>query len=381
MNSSLRYALSAAAAVVVAAGCTPDDGSKELELGRAAYELRDLKKAEKMFEKSAALAPENVDALVCLARVKLDLGEVEAAREAVGKAAALAGSDADVRLVQAHVAWVAKDYAAAAKLFGGIAGDEALPTDVRAQGWTGLGIVEMARERRHDARIAFLRAIRTDHREASAYYHLGLLYRDAFGYYDAAKDYFDNFVSLEPPSSPRAQKVQRSVIPAVKDTISSMAADRPGIDKRDSAASATELSRAEAAWKKNEFRTARQRYQAALAADPLNYQAALGLAKAWQKTDATKAGQMKALESYKIACKLRPAAFDTFMTAGALAAKLGMHAQAVEIYSRAVAVRPKSFVALDGLIRELGRSGVKADAEAARAYQSYRDAITARSKK
>lgn len=380
MNSLLRYALSAAVALAVA-GCTPDDGAKELEQGRAAYELHDLKKAEKLFEKSVSLSPENVDALVYLARVKLRLGEVDAASEAIGKAAALAGNDADVRFLQAQVAWHLKEYAVAAKLFGGIAADESLAPEIRAQGWTGLGIVEMAREKPHVARTAFLRAIRVDRREASAWYHLGLLYRDTFGYQEAARDQFEIYVRLDDAKSERVQKVQRTIIPGIKDTIARMAAERPGVAKRDSSASSSEISKAEAAWKKNDFRTARQCYQAALAADPLSYPAALGLARAWQKTDATKAGQTKALECYRNACSLNSGAVSTFLTAGALAAKLGMHAQAVEIYSRAVAANPMSLEALDGLIRELRHSGVKDAASDAQAYQNYRSAITVRRKK
>ena len=373
MNSSLRYALSVLVSLGLA-GCGPKDGSRELEQGRDAYELRDLKKAERLFEKSAALSPDRVDALVYLARVKIDLGELEAAREAIGRAAVLAGRDVDVRLVQAQAAWIAKDYDVAAGLYAGVAEDAELSPELQAQGWTGLGIVDMARDSPDAARCAFLRATILDRRSASAWYHLGLLYRDAFGYNEAALEHFEKFVRLDDASSPRVQKVQRSVIPAIKETISREAVARPGVEKRDSSASATEISKAEAAWKRNEFRTARRHYQAALAADPLSYPAAFGLARAWQRTDTTNAGQTKALENYRIACKLRPGAVSTFLTAGALAARLGMHAIAVKTYSRAVAADPKSFDALDGLIRSLRRVGGRA--KDAMAYQRYRESIT-----
>ena len=85
---------------------------------------------------------------------------------------------------------------------------------------------------------------------------------------------------------------------------------------------------------------------------------------------------MKALESYRQACSLNPSAVSTFLVAGDLAARLGMHAQAVEIYSRAVAASPAKLEALDGLIRALRRVGGRA--ADAQAYQSYRDAITVR---
>ena len=133
------------------------------------------------------------------------------------------------------------------------------------------------------------------------------------------------------------------------------------------------IAEAEAAQKKGNAKGAREAYQKALAADPLSYPAALGLAKAWEKTDATKAGQQKAFENYKIACMLRPSAVSTFLVAGSMAAKLGLTLQAVEIYSRAVAANPTSLEAIDGLIRAL-RKGGKAD-KVANAYQKYRDSL------
>ena len=379
MSFSHRYALSAAAALVLA-GCGPSDGTEELAEGRAAYELRDLGKAEKLFGECLAAAPENVDALVYMARVKLDLGEVDAAREWIGKAAARAGDDVDVRLVQAQTAWHAKDYDAAAKTFAGVAEDSSLPPETQAQGWAGLGVVEMTRDRHDIARTCFLRATRIDRRNAAAWYHLGLLYRDSFGYPEAALEQFEIFVRLEAAASPRVQKVQRSVIPALKETIARTTANLPGVSNRDSSASSTEISKAEAALKRKEFRTARSRYDAALKADPLSYPAALGLARTWQRTDSTRSGQTKALDGYRRACVLRYSAVkEAFLPAGALAAKLGMHAQAVEIYSRAVAASPTSLDALDGLIRGLRRVGGRA--KDAQAYQSYRDSVVVRRKK
>ena len=52
----------------------------------------------------------------------------------------------------------------------------------------------------------------------------------------------------------------------------------------------------------------------------------------WDRHEPTY-GQGKAYESYKTACSLRPGAISTFRTAGELAAKLGYHAQAAEIFS------------------------------------------------
>ena len=368
-------ALKCASAVLAAAilGCGPRDGSKEFCEGKEAYELRDLKRAEKLFERSVVLAPQDVDRLLYLARTELELGELAKAQETIGRAVENSNGDADVTLLKSQIAWHTKDYEAASKGFAEIANDSRLEASVRAQGWAGFGVVEMTCDNHHLARVAFLRALRLDRRNPAAWYHLGLLYRDGFGYLEAALEQFEVFVRLEEEASPRVQKVQRTIIPALKEQIALAATERPGAAKRNSSVCATAIVTAESALKKGNVRAAREAYQQALAADPLSYPAALGLAKTWARTDATKAGQQKAFENYKIACLLRPSAVSTFLVAGSLAAKLGLTLQSVEIYSRAIAANPTALEAIDGLIRALRKSGGKD--KVADAYQRYRNSL------
>ena len=354
-------------------GCAPSDGVKELEQGKAAYEVRDLRKAEKLLEKSVSCAPQDVDRLLLVTRVKLELGDLPAAREWMARIRPLAGGDADVRMLDAQIAWHAKDYSRASETFTALANEKDLGPELRAAALAGLGVVEMTCENPDLARIAFLSAIRLDRRNAAAWYHLGLLYRDGFGYLEAALEQFEIFVRLEASASPRVQKVQRKIIPELKEQIARAAADRPGASKRDSAACASALAKAEASMKKGAAKEALKGYQTAYAADPLSYPAALGLAKAWLQADTGRNGQTKALEAYKIACSLRPSAVSTFLAAGALAARLGYQAVAVQVYSRALAANPTSTEAADGLIRALRRIGSKTSL--AQAYQRYRDLL------
>lgn len=365
--------------VLAAAGCDPKDGVKELENARAAMETRDYTKATKLISRSLEYAPGNVDALVLMAQAKLALGELADADQAIAKAMESNGDDLDVRYLAAQISWHLKRYDESLRLYRAIADDSSLPPADRSRGWTGLGIVQMSMGEAHLARVSFLLAIRLDRRNASAWYHLGIVYRDSpFGYSEAALEQFNIYVRLEPEASPRVQKTQRTLIPGLKEMIARAAMDRPGVSKRDSAACAAAIAAAEAAWKKNSFKTARKKYEEALVADPLSYVAALGLAKAIQKTDNTKVGQQKTFEAYRTACVLRPSAISTFLTAGDYAVRLGLNSQAVEIYSRAVAANPASFVALDGLIRSLRKTGKP---KIAAAYQQYRDLLTSSRKK
>jgi len=373
-------ALSLSAALAVLAGCNPKDGVREYADGMAAYEAHSLEKAGKLFVKSLVYAPENVDAIVMLARVQCERGEMSEASETISKAVALAADSPDVALLDAEIALYAGDYARATSRFTSVANNEKLEPEARSLGWTGLGIVEMTRDNRDFARIAFLRAIRTDRRNASARYHLGLLYRgDSYGYLDAALEQFDIFVRLGETADPRAMHAQRVIIPGIKADIARRAAERPGAQNRNAKAAADAIARGDAAMKKGNFKVARDEYAAAYKADVLSYPAALGLAKAWEKSDATAAGRQRALDSYQAACSLRPGAVSTFLAAGELAAKLGQHATALELYSRAVAANPADLSAIDGLIRALRKVGGRGkDADA---YQSYRDSLSQRKTK
>lgn len=376
-NSSLRYALSAALAAVLA-GCDSGDGVKELESARSAYEARDLRKAALQLEKSLSIAPGSVDALVLTARVRLDLGDISGARQAVNDLAESAGGDGDVRMLDAQIAYHEKDYQRSVSVFSGIADDDSLPLDVRSRGMSGAGVVEMTRGEHDAARLSFLKAIRLDRRNPAAWYHLGLLYRDAFGFNEAALEQFEIFVRLEKEADLRVQKVQRSVIPEIKSAIAAHAADRPGAAKRDSAAAAAAIAKAEDAWRKRQYKTARQHYQEAYSADPFSFPAAKGLAAAWETTDASEAGLKKAFELRQVMCELRPDLVSVHIEAAALAMKLSRYMTAVKLYSRAMAADPASLPAIDGLISALRKTG--GQAKTASAYQAYRDLIAPRRK-
>lgn len=383
-NSWRSFALEGVAVAAMAlAGCGgPGDGSVEFAEGAAAYEVRDFARAERGFSASLALAPDSVDALLMLARTELELGKIDEAGEALRRARELAGGDSDVRLLSAQAAYHARDYESARRIFLQVANDGELSAGVRAEGWAGLGVVEMSDingsaslSARDVARTAFLRAIKLDGRNASARYHLGVLYMNAFGYNESALDQFEIFVRLEKAADKRVQDVQRKTIPSVREAIASAAARRDGVSKRDSAASAAALKKAEEAWKKGTYKTARLRYSEAFEADVLSFPAALGLARSWLKSDTTKSGLQESAKYYRLASSLRPSSKETAMAAGDLAYKLGNYVSAVAAYSHAVAASPYDITAVDGLIRGLQKSG---NQKSAAVYQRYRDWLPAR---
>lgn len=385
MNFSRSFALKGACAAAMSAllvACGDNNGEKELAAGLEALSAHELKKAERLFTECLEQDSGKVDAYVGLARVQLELGELPAAREAVDAAAKLEPNAVDVIELGAQVAFHQKDYAVAQQGFRALAGNASLDGTVRAKGWTGLGIVEMAQNNFDLARVDFLQALLVDRRNAPARYHLALIYRDSFDYAEAALEQFEFYVRLGQQASPRVQEVQRVHIPALKESIARSLRELPSAANRNSTASAAALQRAQAAEKRGRNDMALQEYRLALKSDPLSYPAALGMAKCLMKTTPSrKRGgisdpQGEALKAYRIACKLRPSAISTYLTTGELAAKRGQHATAVMLYSRTLAADPTNLSALDGLIRALQRVG--SPKEVTKAYQSYRDTLATR---
>lgn len=358
-------------AVAGLAGCNPGDGTQQFAEGERAYAVRDLRKAEKLFARAAELDPANADAFLMLARARLDLGELEGARVAVRSAAALAGGDSDVVATAAQIDYHLKDYDSAEKAFRSIASDAGLSALVRSQAFTGLGIVQMTRDDREAARASFLTALKLERkRNPAAYYHLGLLYRDAFSYAEAAQEQFEMFVRLQDAPADKVVKVQRDILPAIRDSISRAASLIPNVASRDSQASAAALAKAEAAAKKGSWKTALDLYKESLKLDPLSYPAAIGIAKAHLR--AKPPARKLAFEAYCTAAKLKPMSTSTQLEAAKMAVELGQSITAVELYSRALAANPVKLDAVDGLIRALRKVG---NAKAANLYQKYRDML------
>ena len=115
------------------------------------------------------------------------------------------------------------------------------------------------------------------------------------------------------------------------------------------------------------------KYKEAHELDALSVNAALGLARAIEKTDTSNAGRTRAFECYRTVCQLSPGKTPVFLKAGKLAYDLGRYGEAAEIYSRAVAATPSNIDAIDGLIRSLQKTG--GSQKIAAAYQKYRESI------
>lgn len=374
-NFSRRFALNAlltAAFCSFLCGCGTDP-VKEYEAGRAAFDDTDYKTAAEKFTRVLEVAPGDVDALVMLARSEFALGDLDAAKAAVDKAAATNKDDVDIIELTAQIAFFRRDYALASRSYARIASDMSLDPATRSIGWTGMGVVDFVMiglkpdvpRYRHESRVKFLQAVMLDRRNASARYHLGILYRDTFQYLDAARDEFAAFVYLEPVIDERVRKIKEDVLPGLKKEIAQNAHPSSRVD---SPACAAFLKTGDDAFRKKHWKSAISAYSKALKKDPGSYPAAVGLARSYVRSNRSAFERNEAMNAYLTACKIRPSAISTYLEAGDVALRTGNAATAVELYSRALAANPASKPAVEGLISSLTKTG---DTQAASVYRGY----------
>lgn len=295
--------------------------------------------------------------------------DAAAAAEAVKSARELQPDSAEISLLAGQVAYLQKDYDRARAEFDAVAAEESLPAALRAKALVGRGVVELAGHDVDSARISFLRAKRLDSRNESAWYHLGMIYRDTCRFTEAALEQFQIFARLSRPDEPHAASVVRQVIPDLRAAIQRAAAERPGVSDRKPEQAGKLLAEAQALEEKQRLTMAKKKYAAAFEADPLSYPVALGYARILKRMDKSDDGVSKALAAYRAAIDQRPAMLKNCIEAARLAYANKRWATAVRIMDRAVAHDPQNKESLDLLIGALMKAG---DSKLAGAWGAYR---------
>ena len=348
----------------------PDDGSAAVAKGMDALAGQDVRGAIEAFRKAARVCETNFEARLQLTFAHLRLGEIDAADQAVQEALALCPESAEARLAEGQVAYLKKDYARALVAFDAVAAEKSLSASLRSDAFSSRGVVEMAKDSADAARISFLRSMRLNRRNATAWYHLGVLSRNTYRFNEAALEQFEMAARFSDPREERTKKISREIIPALRSALMAAAASKPGVAKRDPAASAKLLAEGEKLQQKKQIRAAIKKYEAAFAADPLSEGAAVKYAQLLSLNDKTTAGVDKALAAYRAAIDQRPERQANYLAAARLAYTNKRWITAAQIMDRAVAHDPENLQTLDLLIASLLKAGKSRQAEAWKAYRA-----------
>lgn len=347
-----------------------DDGSAAVAKGMAALEVQDVRGAISAFEKAARVCETNFDARLQLTLAHIRQGEIAEAERSIQEALALCPDSAEARLASGQVAYLKKDYGRAIADFAAVASEKSLSDAIRSDAFVSRGVVEMAMDSTDAARISLLRAMRLNRRNAAAWYHLGLIFRNTYLFNEAALEQFEMAARFSDPREERAKKISRDIIPALRSALMAAAASKPGVAKRDPAASAKLLAEGEKLQQKKQIRAAIKKFEAAFAADPLSDGAAVKYAQLLALNDKTPVGVDKALAAYRAAIDQRPERQANYLAAARLAYANSRWITAVQIMDRAVAHDPENRQALDLLIASLLKAGKSRQAEAWKAYRA-----------
>jgi len=339
---------------VCVAGCGKDSGQEDASADRDAAATNEVLTADELIARAVG-AVGRKDAV--------------AATAAAEAAQSLRPESAEANLLVGQAACLRKDYDQAIAAFSSVIKEKSLPPALRAKAYAGRGAAEFARNDVDVARISFLQAQRLDRRNESAWYHLGLIYRDTCRFTEAALEQFQMFARLSRPDEPHAEAVVRKDIPDLRAAIQRAAAERPGVATRNPESAAKLLSEAQSLEEKKRLALAKKKYAAAFEADPLSYPVALGYARLLKRMESSEDGVDKALAAYRAVIDQRPAVQKNSLEAARLAYANRRWATAVRIMDRAVAHDPQNKESLDVLIGALMKAG---NGKLANAWSEYR---------
>ena len=346
---------------VAVAGCSPDDGSADFAKGEVAYASRDFQAAVLSYSAAAVKNPTNFTARMKLALANVDLGEIAAARNAVDSALAVDSDSAEARLLEGHVAYLEKDYARAKKAFSDIVSAKQLPKELRSKAYVAQAVLELTANMFDRARVSLWRAVRTDRRNAAAWYHLGYLSRDTYRFEDAALEQFQ-MASRLMTDPVRVKSVMQDIIPTVRESIRAKVAGKPGAASRDPGAAAKLVSEGEALLKKNAAKAA-EKFAEAYSKDPLSYAAAWNFAKSKSASAKSDKEIARVVGAFQDAIDQRPNSQLAYRTAARFVLERKRPIRAEKFLSQALAHDPEDKVTLDLYVQTLRRTGKSAEAK------------------
>ncbi|MGI6494584.1 MAG: tetratricopeptide repeat protein [Kiritimatiellia bacterium] len=242
----------------------PPSGSIQYNRGVALYRLGRMEEAAKAFEASLTLEPDEGDTLLFLGHARLALEQWPEARDAFRKAAQIA--------------------------------------DDPTESFLAMSLAEVGAGRPDVARLRILQALRNQPDNPVAYFNLGQLYRRNMHMPDKALDQFTKFLALAPPNDPRRSVAAEAIELLRASGVGQSTAPSPDSLLREPGRARLEYEAAVKARKNNKIREACAGFSRALRADPLHFEAAQGLGRAYRDLN----DPAPAIQAFQQAVNIRP---------------------------------------------------------------------------
>lgn len=286
--------------LLVAPGCGRRAVEDLLDEGAERLRARDCKAAAHAFRQASRRIADSAPLYYNLGVACFGMGDLAGAEQAFTAALDLAPDDAPALEHLAHVHLQRQSWQEARTLFERALA-RAAPAD-RPRLLNGLALAERGLGRDDIACLRLLQARRADFRHPPTLYNLGSLYRDKYQLLEEAIDLFELYLRVAPADDPHVDKA-RDAIRRLKTMVASrVAGDAARVPRRDIAAAARACREAETHLAARQWARAEAAYARALAADPLHYEAAIGLGRARSAS-----GQWReAVKAYQRAAEIAP---------------------------------------------------------------------------
>ncbi len=323
-----------AALFTLAGGCGYQSGQSAVLEGAAAFKENNFPKAISHYTRATKRITDSPDLYYNLGLAHFREGNLEPAQAAFAAALELKPGHPEASACLGQIAYLQNDLPKAQACL-----EQALATVTseasKARVLTSLALAESGRERHDIARLHLLRAMKSDRRYAPAYYNLASLYRDKLNLREEALDNFEIYVRLIDKKDPHYEKAMNNA-KRLRLNLERTRSEELETVRRDPATAAKLLQEGLKQQVAKQYPKAIKAYRDALAADPLTFSAAYGLATVYKKH-----GQKaEASEAFKRAAEISPNHQDSYYQAAELALQLRQTAEAAKILDRAIARSP-----------------------------------------
>ncbi len=313
-------------------GCGSSSPESCLKKGLAEFEKKEYSAAISLLTKAADKIQDSSELYYALGLSHLHLGDTDKALDALNKTIDLSPAHYEALICCGQIAYHQNELDSAQKYYL-LALKMAKDSRKRAVLFTSMALTESGLKNKGLARLYLIRALSCDRSYAPAYYNLGSLYRDKFGFIEESLKCFEQFIEVADKSELHYEKAEKN-IKRLQENIKRIAS-RKNVN-RDAPTAAKHLETGVIYQAQKKYREAIKAFDAALSADPQAFSAAYGRAVAWEKLNSSR----DAFKAFKKALEINPAHQDCYSHAAILALKLKRYSEATAILDRAIARNP-----------------------------------------
>lgn len=320
---------------LLACGCGSDSGQSALRQGMAAFKDKNYPEAITCLNRATQRITDSADLYYHLGCAYLEKGELEPATAAFNAALDLQPQHGETLAGLGQIAYYKKDLPKAQAFFERALAAAVSSDDAKASILNGLALAQAGQQRNDLARLYLLRAQQVSRMYAPSLYNLASLYRDVYNLREEALDQFELYLRVADKQDRYFEKGENNVN-RLRLNVERTQAEELDALRRDPAAAARLLHEGISAQSTKQYPKAITCYRDALAADPLTFNAAFGLAVIYKR----QGQRAEALEAFKRAAAISPGHQDSYLQAAELAVQLKRYDEAEKILDRAVARSP-----------------------------------------